>query len=316
VLLDIDMPRMGGREVLQRVRETPPCPHLKVVLFSGRASGDDMAELLLAGADDYLPKPFSVVQLEARVKTMLRLKDAQDRSDRLNQHLLASNHELEQGLNARDISLVQIRNGLILSLSTLVEYRDSESGQHLIRMQHYCRCLSEEACKGPPFDEQIDANFTDLLVACVPLHDIGKAIVPDHILLKPGKLDPAEHIIMQRHTVVGRDALSAMTIQPGVSAAFLQMAVDIACHHHERYDGTGYPDQLADTDIPLAARIAAIGDVYDALRSRRVYKPSLSHATAVQVITKGSEGQFDPNLLKAFERCAPDFERIFRGFQD
>jgi len=150
VLLDIDMPRMGGREVLQRVRETPPCPHLKVVLFSGRASGDDMAELLLAGADDYLPKPFSVVQLEARVKTMLRLKDAQDRSDRLNQHLLGTNHELEQGLNARDISLVQIRNSLILSLSTLVEYRDRDSGQHLIRMQRYCRCLSEEACKSPP----------------------------------------------------------------------------------------------------------------------------------------------------------------------
>src|SRR5207237_1014701 len=116
VLLDIDMPRMNGREVLRRLRETPPSPHLKVVLFSGRASGDDMAEMLLGGADDYLPKPFSVVQLRARVKTMLRLKDSQDRTDVLNHRLLATNYELEQSLNTRDRNLVQIRNGLILSL--------------------------------------------------------------------------------------------------------------------------------------------------------------------------------------------------------
>jgi response regulator RpfG family c-di-GMP phosphodiesterase len=316
LLLDLDMPRMNGRELLRRLRETPPYPHLKVILFSGRSSGDNMAELLLAGADDYLSKPFSVVQLQARVKAALRFKDLQDRSDLLNQQLLASNRKLEQGLNARDASLVHLRNSLILSLAKLVEYRDSETGQHLVRMQRYCQVLAEEAAKSSPFGQQIDAHFIEMLVACVPLHDIGKAIVPDHILLKPGKLDPTERIIVQRHTVIGRETLAGITMQHGLTPAFLQMASDIATHHHERYDGQGYPDQLAGTDIPLAARIVAIADVYDALRSRRVYKPSLSHATAVEVIVKASEGQFDPALLAAFIRCADQFDRIFRDHPD
>jgi response regulator RpfG family c-di-GMP phosphodiesterase len=316
VLLDIDMPRMNGREVLRRLRETPPTPHLKVIMFSGRTTCDDMAQMLLAGADDYLPKPFSLVQVQARIKTALRFKDAQDRAEILNQHLRATNRELESSLTARDSCLVQARNSLVLALSKLVEYRDSETGHHLVRMQRYCQVLATEAAKGPPFDQQIDAEFVEILVGCVPLHDIGKAIVPDHILLKPGKLDPAEQVIVQGHTVAGREALTAITLQQGLSPAFLQMALDVVCHHHERYDGKGYPDQLAGTDIPLAARVVAVADVYDALRSRRVYKPSLSHPTAVQVLTKGSEGQFDPNLLTAFLRCANQFDHIFRECPD
>jgi response regulator RpfG family c-di-GMP phosphodiesterase len=316
VLLDLDMPRLGGLEVLRRLRAAPPCPHLKVVLFSGRAAGDDLAEMLLAGADDYLTKPFSVVQLAARLKAVLRFKDAQDRSDRLNQHLLATNRALEEAFTARSQSLVQMRNGLVLALSKLAEFRDSETGEHLLRLQRYCRCLAEAAAQAPPFAGQIDANFIDMLVSCVPLHDIGKASVPDHILLKPGRLALDERIIMQRHTVVGRETLAAMTVHPGLAPAFLEMAMDVVSHHHERYDGTGYPDRLAGTDIPLAARITAVADVYDALRSRRVFKPALSHAAAVEVITRGSEGQFDPALLALVPRCAAEFEEIFRELPD
>jgi response regulator RpfG family c-di-GMP phosphodiesterase len=285
-------------------------------MFSGRVAGDDMAELLLAGADDYLAKPFSIVPLQARIKAALRFKDAQDRSDLLNQHLLSANRELDESLCNRDASLVHTRNSLVLALSKLVEYRDSETGRHLVRLQRYCRVLCEEAARLPSFADQITGDFIETLVSCVPLHDIGKAMVPDHILLKPGKLDVDERIIMQRHTVAGRETLSAITLQHGCSLAFLQMAVDIAGHHHERFDGTGYPDQLAGTDIPLAARIVAVADVYDALRSRRVYKPALSHATAFQVLTKGSEGQFDPALIAALTRCAPQFEEIYRELPD
>ena len=316
VLLDIDMPRMNGREVLRRLREAPPCPHLKVIMFSGRASGDDMAEMLLAGADDYLTKPFSVVQLDARIKAALRFKDVQDRSVLLNQQLLAANHELESKIHDGNHHLVQVRNGLVLALSKLVEYRDSETGEHLVRMQRFCKCLAEEAARCPAFAGQIDDNYTDMLVSCVPLHDIGKAIVPDHILLKPGKLGVDERLIMQRHTIAGRATLAAMTTRQGFSPAFLQMAVDIVGHHHERFDGTGYPDGLAGTSIPLAARIVAIADVYDALRSRRVYKPPLSHAAAVEVITRGCEGQFDPALLPVFARCTAQFEQTFRELPD
>ncbi len=316
VLLDIDMPGMNGREVLRRLREAPPCPHLKVIMFSGRATGDDMAEMLLAGADDYLTKPFSVVQLQARIKAALRFKEAQERSDRLNQNLLATNRELEESLKNRQSNLLWIRNSLVLALSKLVEYRDSETGEHLIRLQRYCRCLAEEAALEAPFKEQIDANFIDMLESCVPLHDIGKATVPDHILLKPGKLTLEERIIMQRHTVVGRDTLQGITTQQALSPAFLQTALDIVCYHHERWDGRGYPEGLTGTDIPLAARIVTIADVYDALRARRVYKPALSHAAAVEVMTKGSEGQFDPALLACFTRCALHFEQIFHELPD
>jgi response regulator RpfG family c-di-GMP phosphodiesterase/tRNA A-37 threonylcarbamoyl transferase component Bud32 len=316
VLLDIDMPRMSGREVLRRLREAPPCPHLKVIMFSGRASTDDMAEMMLAGADDYLAKPFSVVQLDARIKAALRFKEAQDRMVLLNQQLLAMNRELESKIHDGNHHLLQVRDGLVLALSKLVEYRDSETGEHLIRMQRFSRRLAEEASRSAGYAGQIDDNYIDMLVSCVPLHDIGKAIVPDHILLKPGRLAVDERLIMQRHTIVGRSALAAMADPHGLSPAFLQMATDIVGHHHERYDGTGYPDGLAGTAIPLAARIVAVADVYDALRSRRVYKPSLSHAAAVEVITRGCEGQFDPALLSAFVRCASHFEQTFRELPD
>jgi HD-GYP domain-containing protein (c-di-GMP phosphodiesterase class II) len=155
-----------------------------------------------------------------------------------------------------------------------------------------------------------------MLECCAPLHDIGKVGLPDHILLKPGKLTADERILMQTHTTIGADTLQNVAKQHPFAAAFLQMAIDIARHHHERYDGKGYPDRLAGNDIPLAARILAISDVYDALRSRRPYKPALSHTAAMHVMLDMSAGQFDPLLLEAFKRCAPSFERIARDVRD
>jgi response regulator RpfG family c-di-GMP phosphodiesterase/serine/threonine protein kinase len=316
IVLDIDMPDMQGTEVCRRLREDPPCPHLKILMASGGNNADTMAKMLLAGADDFVTKPFSVVQLQARIKAALRLKDAQDRSDMLNKHLLATNHELEQSLGSRDSDLVQARNALVLALAKLVEHRASESGAHLVRLQHYCRCLAEEASRTPAFAVAIDAHFLEMLECCVPLHDIGKVGLPDHILLKPGKLDPDERIIMQAHTLIGAETLQEVLRHHGSTLAFLHTAIDIARHHHERFDGHGYPDRLAGSDIPLSARLVAIGDVYDALRSRRPYKPALSHLAALQVMTGGSPGQFDPALMLIFQRCAPQFERIFRDLPD
>jgi DNA-binding response OmpR family regulator len=151
LLLDWKMPGMNGLDLCRKIRENPPSPNIKIVLCSGHGTPDDVDQVLLAGADEYLNKPFSIVQLVARIKAALRLKDAQDRSDLLNRHLLAVNHELEQSINARDSDLVHARNALVLALAKLVEYRDSETGAHLLRLQRYCRCLAEEAARMPNF---------------------------------------------------------------------------------------------------------------------------------------------------------------------
>jgi response regulator RpfG family c-di-GMP phosphodiesterase len=164
----------------------------------------------------------------------------------------------------------------------------------------------------PGFASQIDTNVVEMIECCAPLHDIGKVALPDHILMKPGPLTPDERVLMQAHTTIGADTLKEVADQHGVAVAFLQTAIEIARHHHERFDGQGYPDRLAGNDIPVSARIVAIADVYDALRSRRSYKPAMSHSVAVQIMVEASPGHFDPALLKAFSQCADRFERIFR----
>jgi response regulator RpfG family c-di-GMP phosphodiesterase len=316
VLLDIEMPEMNGLETLRRLRSETRTHHLKIIMVSGRASGDEMAQTMLAGADDYLTKPFSVVQLRARVRNALRLKEAQDRFDEATRHLLEVNAEQERSLMARDGDLTHIRNALVLALAKLVQSRDTETPAHLVRLQRYCRALAEEAAATPAYSRVVNEPFTDLLVSCAPLHDIGKVGLPDHILMKPGKLDAEERLLMQAHTVIGSETLKAVAEEHGRAVAFLQMGIDIVRHHHERWDGSGYPDRLSGTAIPLAAQMVGLADVYDALRSRRPWKPALSHATAVLATTDGSPGQFDPALVQVFQRCAPQFERIFRECPD
>jgi response regulator RpfG family c-di-GMP phosphodiesterase len=285
-------------------------------MFSGRSTVDQMSGLLLAGADDFITKPFSLIELQARIKSALSLKEAQDRTDRINKHLLSINAELENNLTARDSDLVHARNALVLALAKLVENRHTETGAHLMRMQRYCRVLAEETAQLPAFAETIDMNFIQMLECCAPLHDIGKVALPDHILMKPGKLTADERVLMQEHTIIGAETLQEVARHHGAALAFLGMAIDICRHHHERWDGTGYPDRLAGTAIPLPARLVTIADVYDALRSRRVYKPALSHSAAMQIITDGSVGQFDPALVPMLHRCAARFELIFRELSD
>jgi len=316
LIVDINMPDMLGTEVCKKLREDPPGPNLKIILASGNANADIMAQMMMTGADDFITKPFSVAQLQARVKAALRLKDAQDRSDMLNRHLLTVNSQLEDSLDSRASDLVHARNALVLALAKLVERRSNEHGTHPVRMQHFARCLAEEARRCESLSMQIDHNFIELLGCCAPLHDLGMIGLPDHILLKPGKLDSDERVIMQAHTHMGAETLEQLLESHGSAVAFLQMAIDIARHHHERYDGSGYPDGLAGNEIPLSARIVAICDVYDALRSRRVYKPALSHMAAQQVMKDAAGTQFDPALLLAFERCAVKFDRIFKEIGD
>ncbi|MGL6074480.1 MAG: protein kinase domain-containing protein [Fimbriiglobus sp.] len=316
ILLDVDLPGLHGEIVLRKIRNQCTQPHVKIMMFSGRTSGDDLARLLNNGADDFLTKPFSVVQLRSRVKAMLRLKDAQDRSDMLSKQLAASNHELERALNSRDGELIQARGAMVLAMAKLVEQRSTETGQHLIRLQRYCRVLAEAASELPAFAGRLDPVFVSAVEAAAPLHDIGKVGVPDFVLNKPGQLTADEKILMQTHTTTGSDALAEVSARYPFATGFFATAIEIARSHHERWDGTGYPDRLIGDAIPLSARLIALGDVYDALRSRRVYKPAFSHAAAVEQMLERSPGHFDPSLIEAFRKVAPQFERIFREAGD
>jgi cyclic di-GMP phosphodiesterase len=313
VLLDVDLPGLTGEEVLRELRRHPPAPFLKVILLSGSTTGDDLSRILLAGADDFLTKPFSLVQLRARVHAALRLKAAQDRAEVLNHDLNVVNAALEANLTAKNGELFDARGALVLAMAKLVEHRSTETGPHLLRVRQYCRILGSAAAETPGFAGRIDAAYLHLLEDAAPLHDVGKVGVPDHVLHKPGPLTPAERRLVERHTVYGADTLAAVARNHRFATGFLQMGIDIARSHHERWDGTGYPDRLDGESIPLAARIVAVADVYDAIRSARVYKPARPHDYAEKVICDESPGHFDPALADVFRTVAPQFERVFEA---
>ena len=318
VLLDVAMPDLNGVEVLARLRQMQPRGnHQKVLMFSGHTTPEEMSEMLGRGADDFLTKPFSVAQLLARVQNLLRLKCAQDRAGVLCHQLQNENSGLAQEVRQTGGDAEAVRNALVLAMARLVEEREGRGTGHPIRMQKYCRTLAEAAAAHANFSGQIDCAFVELLECCAPLHDIGRVGLPDHVLLKVGPLTPEERLTMETHTVIAADAIKDVVPPDGAAGQlFLQMAADVTRSHHERHDGTGYPDRLAGDDIPLSARLVALGDVYDALRCRRLYKPALPHAAAMQIITQNSPGHFDPAILDVFKQVAPKFEAIFKATQD
>jgi response regulator RpfG family c-di-GMP phosphodiesterase len=316
VLLDVNLPDLSGFEVLKRLREGPTGSRLRVLLFSGAAPADDLAKMLLSGADDFLTKPFSAVQLQGRVQAALRLQRLLDHADDLSRHLRGVSADLERTLTDRDGDLAQARSALVLALANVVGQRATETEGHLLRVQHYVRLLAGAAARVRPFDGLIDQDFIRDLECCAPLHDIGVVALPDHILMKPAKLDPEERVVMQTHTIIGADLLQKVLHRYGTGVRFLRTAVELARHHHERYDGSGYPDRLAADAIPLSARLFGLCDVYDAIRSRRAHRPGLGHYAAVQVITETSPGHFDPRLVDVFRTVAPEFDLVFRKHSD
>jgi putative two-component system response regulator len=207
------------------------------------------------------------------------------------------------------------RDLTIFAVAKLAESRDPETGAHLERVRNYSRILAQELAAAGKFPTEITAQFVHLIFLTSPLHDIGKVGIPDSVLLKPGKLSEREMEIMRTHTVIGAATLDAAARQfPGVQ--FLEMGRDIAAAHHERFDGSGYPHKLSANNIPLAARIVAVADVYDALTTKRVYKPAYSHSAAKAIIENGSGGQFDPRVVQAFIHCESEFTRILQSYAE
>ena len=209
----------------------------------------------------------------------------------------------------------EARDATILALAKLAEHRDPETGAHLERVQEYCRLLSEHLATNPKYATVISKSFIETIVRSSPLHDIGKVGISDHILLKPGRLTPHEFETMKRHSILGGDTIRNL-IQQGRTQDFLQMGMEIAYHHHEKYNGKGYPFGLAGEAIPLSARIVAVADVYDALTSKRVYKEAMPHEQAAAIIREDAGSHFDPDVVAAFCAQEEHFRQLARDLAD
>ena len=317
VLLDIDMPRLSGRETLRRLREDTSGEPPKVIMMSGGITPDEMAELLALGADDYVTKPLSRLALVSRVKSALAQKTTESRSSWLNQQLVRINAELEEGLTARNSDLIEVRNALLAALAEAVESRCSEASRgHLRRVSQLVGVLAWAARKAHRLAKVLDDAFIQIVEVCAPLHDIGNIAMPDHVLQRTGPLELEDRVILEAHTTIGAETLASVAKRDRSATAFWQTAVDVARHHHERFDGTGYPDRLGGQDIPLAARLVAVVDAYDRLRSPMELGVPLGHHAAVEQMVANSRGRFDPLLLQAFQECEAEFEQVYRGEVD
>jgi len=298
ILLDIMMPGMDGYEVCRRLKADPRTRDIPVLFITALSDEEDEARGLALGAVDYVAKPFRPALVKIRIRNQLELKRHRD--------------HLEEQVRERTRELALTREATIESLATLAEFRDSETGGHIKRTRAYVRLLAEQLRHHPRFADLRDPDVIEQLHLSAPLHDVGKVGVPDAILLKPGKLTDPEFEIIKSHTTIGATTLQkAHDRHP--KNAFLRMGIAIARSHHEKWDGSGYPDGLAGEDIPLSARIMAVADVYDALRAERRYKQAFSHEKSVEIITDSSGTHFDPILVEAFLREAESFARVWEA---
>ena len=309
VLLDVMMPGMDGYETCRRLKQNPATAEIPVLFLTARSQPEDEALGLRLGAVDYLTKPVSPPILFARVATHLKLRAA-------SQTLKTENSSLESLVQERTGQLSLMQDATIMAMATMAETGDNETGNHIRRTQNYVAALARKLQSHPRFAAELtDENIT-LLYKSAPLHDIGKVGMPDSILLKPGKLDKDEFEIMKLHAVRGRDTIRQVEEYIGGSNGFLTYAREIAHSHQEKWDGSGYPEKLAGEAIPLSARLMAVADVYDALISKRIYKPPFSHAEAVAVMQDGRGTHFDPDILDAFIAIEGTFADIAAKFRD
>ena len=293
ILLDIMMPDMDGYEVCRRLKADPTTRHIPIIFLTAKTQEGDETKGFELGAVDYITKPIVPPILMARVHTHLALQDAR-------KFLEHQNVILEDQVEQRTRQLAALQDAIVIAMASLAETRDNDTGHHIRRTQHYIRELALYLRELPQFVGQLDEKFISILYKSAPLHDIGKVGVPDRILLKPGRLTPEEFEEMKRHTIYGRDAIIAAEKSLGVQENFLTTAREIAYCHHEKWDGSGYPQGLAGSTIPLCARLMALADVYDALTTKRIYKDAIPHQEAVEIIRSGRGTHFDPDVTDAF----------------
>lgn len=309
VLLDVMMPGMDGYETCRVIKAENSSNAPQIILISAKSSVESRLKGYEAGADDYIAKPFDADELLAKVNVHIRLKDALTNLESMYSQLSIQNTRLEELVQDRTIEIVETRDLAVFALAKLAESRDPETGEHLERIQKYSFILAGQLAYQQKFTNEINKFFIENIYRSSPLHDIGKVGIPDAILLKPGQLTTSEFEILKEHTTIGSNAI-IRAVKHGSSGGFLEMGADIARSHHERFDGTGYPDGLAGSDIPLAARIVALADVFDALTSVRVYKSALEPEVAKTMILKESGTHFDPVVVDAFSTSWKEFLNV------
>lgn len=297
ILLDVDMPHLNGFEVCVLLKQDKELENIPVLFLSGLNATKEKVEGFNVGGVDYITKPFQYEEVFARVKSHLQLRTLQ--------HTLEYQKLVEEKIR----SLSEAQSATIFAMAKLAESRDEDTGGHLKRVQEYCRLLAEALKESPSYSAQITPELIDCIQHAAPLHDIGKVAIPDSILLKPGRLTPEEFEIMKTHSSIGAENMQVV-YNNYPENAFVGMGIEIALYHHERWDGTGYPDGLVGMNIPLSARIMAIADVYDALRSDRCYRKGFSHEETMKIMREGDGSHFDPEIMKYFFELEDVFQQI------
>lgn len=292
ILLDLQMPGLDGFQVMERLKGVEPDGYLPVLVIT--AQPDQKLRSLKLGAKDFISKPFELAEVLARVHNMLEVR-------LLHQKLNRYNDTLAQRVQERTADLEESYLETIFTMTRAAEHKDEDTGAHVQRISHYSRKLARLM--------GMDEAFVDQIFFASPMHDIGKIGIPDHILLKPGGFTPDELEVMKGHASMGAAILG------NSKSPHLKMAAEIALNHHECWDGSGYPNGKRGAAIPLAARVMTICDIYDALRSKRPYKPAFGHQKAMDIMVQGDArtgaGQFDPAIFDVFQRHHPAFEGIF-----
>lgn len=282
VITDWVMPEMNGIELIKEIRRLQGSRYSYIIMITSRTELSDLVAGMEAGADDFITKPFVKDELAVRIKAAERILN----------------------FESRDI--------VIFSMANLAEARDNDTGNHLERIRFYSQILAESMAKELNIPE-LTITFIENILLTSPLHDIGKIGIPDFVLLKPGRLDDREFKIMQKHTTIGFNALNT-AIEKYPNAEYLKMSAEIALSHHEKYNGSGYPNGIQGEEIPLSARIVALADVYDALVSKRVYKSAMPHESAKSIILAERGKQFDPDVVDAFIRCENQFIAVLEKY--